>query len=433
MSLKSDLRHSHFIIHTVLSFVIVVLVWSNFATIDEVVKGVGQVKTQKDVQSIQSLEGGIIREILVEEGQHVEAGQPLVRLDDIAFRSALSELEEEIKGLEAVRARLRAQLAATVSMSVTGRTLSINLQDYIPENLTPESKRSVQSGYTASIVALISQTNTVMQRVSQAEESLNETIQTIIHLEDNLVNLRKELALNERAHELGAISGVELLQIRRNVTDKQSELDRTKSELSRKSQQLDEYEFELSSVVNSYRSEVQDELNTTETQLAQRLSSQVAISDRVFRTVLNSPVSGTVKMILNSTSGGIVQGGETILDVVPNDSSLIVEVRINPQDIGYLRPGLDSLVKLSAYDFVVYGGINGNLTQISADTITGEEGESYYLGRVELSGNVTQFDSTVDLIPGMQADVDIVVGKKTILEYWLKPILRAKYNSMREV
>lgn len=433
MSLKSDVRRSHFIIYTVVSFVVIVLVWSNFATIDEVVKGVGQVKTQKDVQAIQSLEGGIIREILVEEGEYVEAGQPLVRLDDIAFRSALSELQEEIEGLEAARARLRAQLAATEDMSETGRTNDIDINSFFPEELTAESRRSVQSGVTASIVALRSQTNTVMQRVSQAQESLNETIQTIVYLEDNLSNLREELALNENAFEQGAISGVELLQIRRNVTDKQSELDRTKSEQERKSQQLEEYQFELSSVVDNYRSEVQDELNATETQLAQRRSSQVAISDRVFRTVLNSPVSGSVKMILNSTSGGIVQGGETIMEVIPDDSSLIVEVRINPQDIGYLRPGLDSLIKLSAYDFVIYGGIDGSLTQISADTIVNEEGDSFYMGRVELSGNVTQFNSTVDLIPGMQAEVDIVVGKKTVLEYWLKPILRAKYNSMREV
>ena len=433
MSLKSDVRRSHFIIYTVVSFVVIVLVWSNFATIDEVVKGVGQVKTQKDVQAIQSLEGGIIREILVDEGEYVEAGQPLVRLDDIAFRSALSELQEEIEGLEAARARLRAQLAATEDMSETGRTNDIDIDSFFPEELTAESRRSVQSGVTASIVALRSQTNTVMQRVSQAEESLSETIQTIVYLEDNLANLREELALNENAFEQGAISGVELLQIRRNVTDKQSELDRTKSEQERKSQQLEEYQFELSSVVDNYRSEVQDELNATETQLAQRRSSQVAISDRVFRTVLNSPVSGSVKMILNSTSGGIVQGGETIMEVIPDDSSLIVEVRINPQDIGYLRPGLDSLIKLSAYDFVIYGGIDGSLTQISADTIVNEEGDSFYMGRVELSGNVTQFNSTVDLIPGMQAAVDIVVGKKTVLEYWLKPILRAKYNSMREV
>lgn len=433
MSIKSELKRTNFIIYAVTSFVVLVILWSSVATIDEVVKGIGTVKTQKDVQAIQSLEGGIIREILVDEGEYVEAGQPLVRLDDIAFRSALAELDEEISGLEASKAQLRAQLAATEEFSATGSLTEINIEDFYTDKMGPAVQRSVQSGYSASITALLSESNTVSQRVSQAVESLSETTQSIRYLEDNLANLQEELALNERAFEAGAISGVELLQVRRSVTDSQAELDRTRSEQERKSQQLAEYRFELSSVADRYRSDIQNELNTTESQLAQRQSSQVAISDRVYRTILNSPVSGSVKMILSSTSGGIVQGGETILEVVPDDTSLIVEVEINPADIGYLRPGLNSLVKLSAYDFVIYGGIDGNLTNISADTIVNEEGESHYLGRVELSGNVTQFESTVELIPGMQAEVDIVVGKKTILQYWLKPILRAKYNSMKEV
>ena len=433
MSIKSELKRTNFIIYAVTSFVVLVILWSSVATIDEVIKGIGTVKTQKDVQAIQSLEGGIIREILVDEGEYVEAGQPLVRLDDIAFRSALAELDEEISGLEASKAQLRAQLAATEEFSATGSLTEINIEDFYTDKMGPAVQRSVQSGYSASITALLSESNTVSQRVSQAVESLSETTQSIRYLEDNLANLQEELALNERAFEAGAISGVELLQVRRSVTDSQAELDRTRSEQERKSQQLAEYRFELSSVADRYRSDIQNELNTTESQLAQRQSSQVAISDRVYRTILNSPVSGSVKMILSSTSGGIVQGGETILEVVPDDTSLIVEVEINPADIGYLRPGLNSLVKLSAYDFVIYGGIDGNLTNISADTIVNEEGESHYLGRVELSGNVTQFESTVELIPGMQAEVDIVVGKKTILQYWLKPILRAKYNSMKEV
>ena len=433
MSIKSELKRTNFIIYAVTSFVVLVILWSSVATIDEVVKGIGTVKTQKDVQAIQSLEGGIIREILVDEGEYVEAGQPLVRLDDIAFRSALAELDEEISGLEASKAQLRAQLAATEEFSATGSLTEINIEDFYTDKMGPAVQRSVQSGYSASITALLSESNTVSQRVSQAVESLSETTQSIRYLEDNLANLQEELALNERAFEAGAISGVELLQVRRSVTDSQAELDRTRSEQERKSQQLAEYRFELSSVADRYRSDIQNELNTTESQLAQRQSSQVAISDRVYRTILNSPVSGSVKMILSSTSGGIVQGGETILEVVPDDTSLIVEVEINPADIGYLRPGLNSLVKLSAYDFVIYGGIDGTLTNISADTIVNEEGESHYLGRVELSGNVTQFESTVELIPGMQAEVDIVVGKKTILQYWLKPILRAKYNSMKEV
>lgn len=433
MSIKSDLKRSNYIIYAVTSFVVLVLAWSSVATIDEVVKGIGSVKTQKDVQAIQSLEGGIVREILVSEGDYVEAGQPLVRLDDIAFRSALAELEEEIIGLEATKAQLSAQLATTTSLSESGELDDINLDDFYLDDMNSFTRSSIESGFTASITALQSESNTVSQRVSQASEGVRETTQTIGYLEDNLTNLLEELSLNEQAYEQGAISGVELLQIRRSVTDSQAELDRTRSELERKSQQLAEYRFELSSVADRYRSDVRKELNTVESQLAQRLSSQVAISDRVYRTILNSPVSGSVKMILSSTSGGIVQGGETILEIIPDDTSLIVEVEINPSDIGYLRPGLESLVKLSAYDFVIYGGIHGNLTNISADTIVNEEGDSFYVGRIELSGNVTQFDSTVDLIPGMQAEVDIVVGKKTVLQYWLKPILRAKYNAMKEV
>ena len=226
---------------------------------------------------------------------------------------------------------------------------------------------------------------------------------------------------------------MEILKLRRAVNDTKSELDATRFDIERKIKQQQEAEIELSGLVAKYKNEVQEKLNESKAELNQLVTNNVAIQDKVSRAVIVSPVVGIVKSVFSSTTGGVIQPGETVIEIVPFDKEILVEVKILPQDIGFLKLGLPALIKLTAYDFVIYGGLTGELTHLSADTLTDEEGTVHYIGYVNLSGTVTDSGHIIEVRPGMQASVDIIAGSKTIMQYWLKPILRAKANAMREM
>lgn len=433
MSKYSELKNSRFIVYISFSFFLVVVIWSYFATIDQAVRGLGIITTKKDIQRIQPLEGGLIKDIFFEEGDYVNVGDPLVQMGDISSTSQMLEIEEKIEGLEISQTLYRAKLLATKNSSNTGLIEEVNIDDFISDNIKDSSYDRIEKGLLTSLKALESEINTVNQRKLQAQESLKEVASKIDYLEQNLINLKEELVLNENAFQDGAVSGVDLLKLRRSVTEQESLLASSISLQARTKQILKENEYLQRSVVDKFRSLIRDKLNDVDAEIAQLKSSQVAIADRVSRTILHSPIQGFVKSIYKSQSGEVVKGGETILEIVPSDSSLIVEVKIKPEDIGYLQVGAKSLIKLTAYDFVIFGGLRGELVHLSADTITDSEGMSYYLGKVELDGNKTQFGVDIKLVPGMQAEIDILVGKISVLKYWLKPILRAKHNAMKEL
>ncbi len=432
-NLDKVLTAPRFIIYTVVGFVAVVLVWSYFATVDQVVVGDGKVKPKLDIQEIQSLEGGIIREMLVSSGDTVVKGQPLLRLDDIAFKAALNEQLTELDRLTAHVAQLRAQIDASDLVTDNAYLEQIKIDDYFTSQSSAAARNAAKSAYLASMDSLILEGKTINQKLQQTQNSLDEAASRKGLLEDNLKIARQELSLNEPAFRKGAISGVEMLKLRRAVNDTKSELDATTFEISRKREELEQYNLEQSSLIAKFKSETLEKLNEKNNELNQLQANNAAITDKVERTVIASPVAGIVKSILVATSGGVIQPGETIIEIVPFDKDLVVEVKLLPQDVGFLRPGLDALVKLTAYDFVVYGGLSGKLVYISADTVQDEEGNSHYIGHVVLDGEITNTGKLLELIPGMQASVDVVAGEKTILQYWLKPILRAKANSMREM
>lgn len=432
-TLDKALTAPRFIIYTVVGFVAVVLIWSYFATVDQVVIGEGKVKPKLDIQEIQSLEGGIVRQIMVSSGDTVVKGQPLLRLDDIAFKAALNEQLQELDRLTAHVAQLRAQIDASEHIKDEAYKDKVDIADYFSGQSSAAARNAAKSAYLASMNSLILEGKTINQKLQQTQNSLNEAVSRKGLLQDNLEIARKELSLNEPAFKKGAISGVEMLKLRRAVNDTKSELDATTFEISRKQEELKQYNLEQSSLVAKFKSETVEKLNEKDNELSQLTANNTAITDKVERTVIDSPVAGIVKSILIATAGGVIQPGETIIEIVPFDKDLVVEVKLLPQDVGFLTPGLDALVKLTAYDFIVYGGLSGKLVYISADTVQDDEGNSHYIGHVILEGELTNSGKLLELIPGMQASVDIVAGKKTVLQYWLKPILRAKANSMREM
>lgn len=422
-----------FIIYTILTFVLAVIVWSYFSSLDQVVIGDGKIKPRTDIQEIQSLEGGIVREVLVATGDEVEKGQPLIRLDDIAFKAALNEQLQEMDNLQGQIAQYQASLKASQDLDEETFRTSVTIEDFFPEGLSTASKSSAKAAYDAALDSLRLDASTVRKRIEQAEKDVKEAQNNLKVLRENLGLAEEELKQNQRAFEKGAIAGSEVQKLKRTLNDAKAELDTTRYDIDRKKKQGQEARLELGSLVAKFKSEVQEKLNSKAAELAQLEANNEAIKDKVQRTVIESPVEGIVKTVFANTTGGVIQPGETMIEIVPFDKEMLVEVKITPQDIAFIKPGLPALVKLTAYDFVIYGGISGELTHISADTLTDEEGNSHYIGFVSLPSMVSDSGHYLEIIPGMQASVDIIAGSKTILQYWLKPILRAQASAMREM
>jgi adhesin transport system membrane fusion protein len=232
----------------------------------------------------------------------------------------------------------------------------------------------------------------------------------------------------------GAMSEVELLRLKRSANDLNGELSSARLAIPRLQASLAETKNKLSEQKIRFQADAMKQLNETKSELDRTSESVLALKDRVTRTRILSPLKGTVKQLKVTTIGGVIQPGMDLVEIVPVDDQLLVEAEIRPADIAFLRPGQDALVKLSAYDFSIYGGLDAKLEHISADTIINEQDKkSYYQIRLRTTKNhLEKNGETFNIIAGMNADVDILTGKKTVLDYLLKPILKARQRALRE-
>lgn len=415
-------RTSHLILISTVVFFVVALIWAALADIDEVTRGEGKVIPSNKIQVIQNLEGGIVSEILVSDGEQVEKGQPLLRLDDVRFSSSYRESKSKYLTLQAQAARLTAET---------------NNQ----EIMIPESVWKDDPDLAANEVALFrSRAGELASNLSILEQQEAQTTQELAELEAkknklarsyNLV--RQELNMSAPLADEGAISEVEILRLRRSVNDLQGELEASHLALPRLQSVREEMKNKIKEVEISFRTEARRELNEVKAELSAVEESLRSQQDRVTRTLVRSPVRGTVKQVMVTTVGGVIQPGMELMEIVPLEGNLLVEAHVRPADIAFLRPDQDAQVKLTAYDFAVYGGLPAKLEHISADTITDENGDSFYLIKVRTERSyLGPEDNPLRIIPGMTAVVDILTGEKSILDYLLKPVLRAKERALRE-
>lgn len=231
----------------------------------------------------------------------------------------------------------------------------------------------------------------------------------------------------------GAISQVEILRLQRSAVETRGELEATNLAIPRAEAAVAEIERKMEESRLSFRSDAFKELNEARTELSKITSTSKAIDDRVSRTTVVSPVHGVIKQLKVNTIGGVVQPGSDLAEVVPLEDSLLIEARIRPQDVAFLHPGQKAMVKFTAYDYTIYGGLKANLELISADTIQDEEGKSFYLIQVRTEkSHLGNDDHPLLIIPGMVATVDIITGQKSVLDYLLKPVLKARQEAMRE-
>ncbi len=414
---------SHIILWIAALFTLVAIIWANYAMLDEITRGPGKIIPSSRLQVIQNLEGGILAEIFVHEGDVVERNQTLMRLDDIRFSSSFSEEELKYHELLANIARLSA-LANDTALQ-------------IPEHIKRDSPQLAQQAlrlYDSKKEEYNSVLETIRQQIKQREQELIEAASKRKRLAGSYAMLAKEIELSEPLVGFGAMSEVELLRLQRSANDLQGELSATTLSVPRLQANLSEAKNRINEHQSQFRAAIIQELNTAKAEADRIAESMRATKDKVTRTLVRSPVKGTVKQIKVNTVGGVIQPGMDLIEVVPFEDELLIQAEIRPSDIAFLRPSQKAVVKLTAYDFAIYGGLDATLEHISADTITNmEDGKNYYLIRLKTAQTyIEKNGERFDIIPGMTADVDILTGKKSVLDYLLKPILRAKSTAMRE-
>ena len=407
------------LLYAVALSVVVMIIWASFAEVDIVTRGQGKVIPSRQVQIVGSQDGGVITEILVREGDVVRQGDLLLKLDQTRSQSTLGENMAERSGLIVRAARLRAMADG---------------QPFEPTEAmrteTPDIVYQELQLYDSRLEELEVQKGIARQQLTQRREELRELGVRRGQLGRELELATEELSRTTPMIQSGAVSPVEVLRLQREVNKAEGELKQTRAQLSRISASISEAEGKLAGVDLEFSNGVREQLADTVNRINALTEAGAGLSDRVRQTSLLSPVSGTIKQLFYNTVGGIVLPGRDIIELIPADDSLLVEVRVRPQDIAFMAPGQKANVKVTAYDFVVYGGLEGEVEQIGADTVLDEEGNAFY--EVAVRTTVVEFGEDKPIIPGMTVEVDILTGKKTVMAYLMKPVLRAQQRSLSE-
>ncbi|WP_425607927.1 HlyD family type I secretion periplasmic adaptor subunit [Pseudodesulfovibrio pelocollis] len=398
------------------------LLWAWLAVLDEVTRGFGKVIPSQRVQEIQNLEGGILSEIFVIEGQVVEKGDLLCRLSNEQaasfYRDAMSKALEH----RAAIARLLAEVEGVEPV------FDDELRERAPQ-LVDDQYRIFEAQRQQSAIELSLLLDQYEQRMQEVNEMEGRRRQLMKSLEvaEKQRNIAKPLVERQIHSEL------DYLALEQRVLELKGDVEALTLGIPRVKRAAQEAQGRIEQRRAELRSRALAEINERRQELLSINETLASGGDRVTRTDVRSPVRGIIKHILINTLGGVVQPGKSIMEVIPLDDTLLVEAQIKPSDIAFLHPGQEAQVKITAYDFSIYGGLDGTVEHISADTIQNEKGESFYVVRVRTENNaMTYHGKRLPIIPGMTAQVDILTGKKSVLDYLLKPILKAKQNALRE-
>lgn len=403
-------------------FLVVVLLfilWAALARIDEITRGHGKVIPSQQLQVLQSLDGGLVETINVHEGELVEAGQILLQVDPTRFESSVRESRAQYLSLMAKAARLNA-----IGTS----------QPFVPPaevvKEDPQTAMEEERLYETATTELQAQVSIARQQLIQREQELSEARVKQSQAAQAYQSSMKELQVTKPLLASGAVSEVELLRLERDVARFRAERDVASSQIARAQSAIAEATRKIQEVELAARNEASKEYSETMAKLNALIQGTTGLADKVKQTAIRSPVKGTVKRLLVNTVGGVVQPGRDVVEIVPFEDKLVLEAKVAPRDIAFLKPGQEAIVKFTAYDFSIYGGMEATLSQIGADSITDDKGETYYMVRVVTKKS--SLGNKLPIIPGMVAEVDIITGKKSILSYLMKPVLRAKQAAMTE-
>lgn len=397
-------------------------VWANFAVLDEVTRGMGAVVPSRKIQELQNLEGGILSELLVTEGQIVEKGQILVRIDNEQAESIVRDAES--KSLEHKVAIIRLTAEANDTPPTYPEDLKIEAPQMVNDQIAIYNSRKMKLESEISVLA-----SQQFQRDQEIQEMISKRKQLISS--HSIAKQRRDIA--RPLMQKKVYPKIDYLQLEEHLIQLQGDIEALSLAIPRIRRAAEEAGERTKQCYAEFKNEAHREINQRRVEMRSLREAMAAGHDRVTRTDLRAPVRGTVKQIAANTLGGVIRPGDTILEIVPLDDTLLIEARVRPADIAFLHPGQKAMIKITAYDFSIYGGLQGFVEQISADTIEDKRGDSFYLVKLRTKTNTIMYrGENLPIIPGMTTSVDILTGKKSVLDYLLKPILKAKQNALRE-
>ena len=415
-------RGGRVILWSILLLFVAAAYWASVSEVEEVTRGMGKVIPASQIQVIQNLEGGILSEILVKVGDTVKKDQLLLKIDQTRFSSSLQQNRAKSLANKAKAARLQAETSGTPFRVPS---------DVMRES--PEIGTREQELYDSRKNELRSSLEIKQQQINQRNNELKELNTKLAELKKTYILFQKELALTKPLVAQGAVSEMEVLRLEREASQMQGDIQQTAQAIPRAQSKIEESQVAMKELRLAFYNKAKAELNEVMSQLGEDSATSIALKDRLDRTFVKSSVNGTVNRLMINTVGGVIQPGMNLVEIVPTEGTLLIEAKISPRDIAFLRPNLQATVKFTAYDFTIYGGLDAKLEQISADSITDEKGNSFYLVQLRTDKSyLGPKTNPLPIIPGMIASVDILTGKKTVLSYLLKPVLRAKHMALRE-
>lgn len=399
------------------------IVWANIARLDEVTIAEGEVVPEGKVKVIQHLEGGVIREIYVAEGDEVKEGAPLLQLDLSAVAMNREELQVRVDGLNLQVARLRAELegAATVKFPAAEQARQPNLVQAETRNF--EARRQA---HKSTLTVLADQARQKMLEVQELDARLRAVTA-------NLKLARERLAMSTDLVRSGLTAKMEHVQLQAQTEDLEGQANTLRASIPRAQAAQAEAKSRQEQEEANYARTAQAELSEAELNLARTRELMTQASDQQQRTQITSPTDGIIKNLRANTIGGVIRPGDPIMEIVPLHERLQIEAKLSPMDRGYVQPGQVATVKLSAYDYVVYGGLEGKVSLVAPDTTMGQDNQPFY--RVLVLTDKSYLGDEADkrtITPGMVASVEIHTGDRTVMQYLLKPVLKLRHEAFRE-
>ncbi|WP_044528294.1 HlyD family type I secretion periplasmic adaptor subunit [Herbaspirillum sp. B65] len=403
---------------------VLLVVWSIFAPIDMVVRGSGRIVASEHNQVIQHLEGGIVSAILVREGAVVKKGQTLISIADVRANADLGEGRVKILGLRAKIARLSAEASGAASLQM-------------PADLDHDDPavQSEQAAFAARSAKLMQELSVLREQAAQRQAELGEAISRQKSQASELDLAQRQYKLIHNMLERSAASQLEDIQAAARVQDAQSKLAANDAMIPRLKAAIAESQAKMGEAASRFRSDARTELTAAETELARLQEEIKSRNDRVSRSEVKAPMDGVVNRVMINTVGGVVRPGDPIIEMTPSDDKLVIEARISPTDRAELVPGARAPVKVSGYDYGVYGAMDGVVTEISADTVPDDNnprGERSYRIKIAVQRGDHALQRKLALMPGMTASADIIVGRRTVWQYLMSPLSRFGQGALRE-
>lgn len=407
---------------SIIALVVLGIVWASVSQVEKITRGQGQVVPAQDVQYVQSLEGGIVQDLLVREGQIVKSGDVLVRLSDIQSSSQQRGTQARAVALKAQQARLKAEIAG---------------EDFaMPAAITDEAPAVAANEialYTSRQQELKNAYNILDDRIAKAKADISEASAQVNRLYQNRKLLNQELAVTRDLVRKRAVPKLEEIRLSRELADVSGQINALAQSKKSLEAEAKVAQTERDAQDDTFRSQALTELGQVETEIKGLEENLTSIGDRVDRAEIKSPVDGVVNKIAVTTVGGVVEPAMRLMEIVPVDAALKITAKIPPNEIGFIRVGQDAKVKVSAYDPQIYGALEGQLVRIGANATPEQDGQMFFEVDIETAQNyVGDEDNPLPISSGMQATVEIITGKRTIMNYLLKPLFRARERILTE-